>query len=219
MKGVDLFCASPSSTAICSNKDGRSMIRHGTTPPPPICRRISDRRKVQPPLPCASQLPVEPEPYYPNIRKGCLKKITSGLPRKSSADINDLTSNPPSSSRYLLSDTSFIDLLPDSDHAQALSPTKNLSPKLRIFHDSPSLKSPSTPARPRHQVVELRVSIHCKGCEAKVRKHISRMEGVTSFTIDLATKKVTVIGDMTPLGMLTSISTVKKAQFWSSPTS
>lgn len=25
--------------------------------------------------------------------------------------------------------------------------------------------------------MELRVSIHCKGCEGKVRKHISRMEG------------------------------------------
>lgn len=27
------------------------------------------------------------------------------------------------------------------------------------------------------QVVVLRVSLHCKGCEGKVRKHISRMEG------------------------------------------
>lgn len=27
------------------------------------------------------------------------------------------------------------------------------------------------------QTVELRVSIHCKGCEGKLRKHISRMEG------------------------------------------
>lgn len=28
------------------------------------------------------------------------------------------------------------------------------------------------------QVVVLRVSLHCKGCEGKLRKHISRMEGV-----------------------------------------
>lgn len=27
------------------------------------------------------------------------------------------------------------------------------------------------------QIVVLRVSLHCKGCEGKVRKHLSRMEG------------------------------------------
>ncbi|KAI3933619.1 hypothetical protein MKW92_030451 [Papaver armeniacum] len=76
-----------------------------------------------------------------------------------------------------------------------------------------------------HQVVVLRVSLHCKGCEAKVRKHVSRMEGVTSYNIDFANKKVTVTGDVTPLGVLTSVSKVKNAEFWpsssttSSPTS
>ncbi|XP_062233077.1 protein SODIUM POTASSIUM ROOT DEFECTIVE 2-like [Phragmites australis] len=65
-----------------------------------------------------------------------------------------------------------------------------------------------------HQVVVLRVSLHCKGCAGKVKKHISKMEGVTSFDIDIATKKVTVAGDVTPLGVLNSISKVKSAQFW-----
>ena len=64
------------------------------------------------------------------------------------------------------------------------------------------------------QVVVLRVSLHCKGCAGKVRKHISKMEGVSSFDIDIATKKVTVVGDVTPLGVLNSISKVKSAQFW-----
>ncbi|KAI7733451.1 hypothetical protein M8C21_023604 [Ambrosia artemisiifolia] len=72
-------------------------------------------------------------------------------------------------------------------------------------------------SRSRDQVVELRVSIHCKGCAGKVRKHISRMEGVTSFHIDLESKKVTVVGDVTPLSVLTSISKVKNAQLWPSP--
>jgi copper chaperone CopZ len=31
------------------------------------------------------------------------------------------------------------------------------------------------------QVVVLRVSIHCKGCEGKVRKHISKMEGTKNI--------------------------------------
>lgn len=41
--------------------------------------------------------------------------------------------------------------------------------------------------------------------------------GVTSFNIDFAAKKVTVVGDVTPLSVLASISKVKNAQIW--PTS
>ena len=41
--------------------------------------------------------------------------------------------------------------------------------------------------------------------------------GVTSFNIDFAAKKVTVKGDVTPLGVLNSVSKVKNAQFWPSP--
>ncbi|KAL6879645.1 hypothetical protein ACP4OV_012304 [Aristida adscensionis] len=74
-------------------------------------------------------------------------------------------------------------------------------------------RSCTTRAR-EHQVVVLRVSLHCKGCAGKVKKHISKMEGVTSFDIDIATKKVTVEGAVTPLGVLNSISKVKSAQFW-----
>lgn len=38
--------------------------------------------------------------------------------------------------------------------------------------------------------------------------------GVKSFNIDFAAKKVTVTGDVTPLGVLASISKVKNAQLW-----
>ncbi|KAK1409831.1 hypothetical protein QVD17_36360 [Tagetes erecta] len=62
------------------------------------------------------------------------------------------------------------------------------------------------------QVVVLRVSLHCRGCERKMRKHISKMEGVTSFNIDFMAKKVTVVGDITPLAVLTSVSKVKNAK-------
>ncbi|GAB2272445.1 hypothetical protein Dimus_007271 [Dionaea muscipula] len=77
----------------------------------------------------------------------------------------------------------------------------------------PSITSAAT----SHQVVVLRVSLHCKGCEGKVRKHISRMKGVVSFNIDFAEKRVTVVGDVTPLGVLSSISKVKNAQLWTPP--
>uniref|UniRef100_J3L8E4 HMA domain-containing protein n=1 Tax=Oryza brachyantha TaxID=4533 RepID=J3L8E4_ORYBR len=69
-------------------------------------------------------------------------------------------------------------------------------------------------SQPQVQVVVLRVSLHCKGCAGKVKKHISRMEGVTSLDIDIATKKVTVVGDVTPLAVLSTVSKIKPAQFW-----
>ncbi|XP_054793940.1 protein SODIUM POTASSIUM ROOT DEFECTIVE 1-like [Prosopis cineraria] len=83
---------------------------------------------------------------------------------------------------------------------------------------SPALRPSSSP-RSRNQVVVLRVSLHCKGCAAKVGKHISRMQGVTSFSIEMEKKKVTIVGDVTPLGALASVSKVKNAQLWPSPTS
>ncbi|KAH1098770.1 hypothetical protein J1N35_015691 [Gossypium stocksii] len=64
------------------------------------------------------------------------------------------------------------------------------------------------------QVVVMRVAIHCQGCAGKVKKHLSKMEGVTSFSIDIETKRVTVMGHVSPVGVLESISKVKKAEFW-----
>ncbi|KAF3788153.1 Copper transport protein [Nymphaea thermarum] len=64
------------------------------------------------------------------------------------------------------------------------------------------------------QVVDMRVSLHCQGCAGKVKKHLTKMEGVTSFSIDLETKKVTVRGHVSPIGVLESVSRVKKAEFW-----
>lgn len=43
--------------------------------------------------------------------------------------------------------------------------------------------------------------------------------GVTSYSVDFTTKKVTIIGDLTPFDVLASVSKVKYAQFWPSPNS
>ncbi|XP_062232629.1 protein SODIUM POTASSIUM ROOT DEFECTIVE 2-like [Phragmites australis] len=67
------------------------------------------------------------------------------------------------------------------------------------------------------KTVELRVSMHCNGCARKVQKHISKMEGVTSFEVDLESKKVVVMGDVTPFEVLQSVSKVKFAQLWMAP--
>jgi hypothetical protein len=40
---------------------------------------------------------------------------------------------------------------------------------------------------------------------------------VKSFDIDFLAKKVTVVGDVTPLGVLNSVSKVKNAQLWGAP--
>jgi hypothetical protein len=40
--------------------------------------------------------------------------------------------------------------------------------------------------------------------------------GVTSFSIDVESKRVTVMGHVSPVEVLESISKVKKAEFWSS---
>ncbi|KAL8129646.1 hypothetical protein V2J09_018801 [Rumex salicifolius] len=64
------------------------------------------------------------------------------------------------------------------------------------------------------KTVVLKVSMHCNGCARKVEKHVSKIEGVTSYKVDLDTKMVVVIGDILPFEVLESISKVKNAQIW-----
>ncbi|GAA0148788.1 hypothetical protein LIER_08132 [Lithospermum erythrorhizon] len=64
------------------------------------------------------------------------------------------------------------------------------------------------------KMVVLRVNMHCGGCARRVQKHISKMEGVTSYEVDLETKMVVVIGDIIPYEVLESVSKVKYAEFW-----
>ncbi|QCD76534.1 copper chaperone [Vigna unguiculata] len=99
------------------------------------------------------------------------------------------------------------------------------------FKDSHSLSSPNIQERSQDQhngstqlhkttsdhvfqVVVMRVAIHCEGCAGKVKKHLSKMEGVTSFSVDVESKRVTVMGYVSPVRVLQSISTVKRAEFW-----
>ncbi|XP_030522075.1 protein SODIUM POTASSIUM ROOT DEFECTIVE 3-like [Rhodamnia argentea] len=131
---------------------------------------------------------------------------------------------PPGSTRYLLDSTGSTDGFSDHDPALAPAPAQTQSNNdqdqdrhHQIFASKPTSSSLSSRFKSAsNQVVVLRVSLHCKGCEGKVRKHLSRMEGVSSFDIDFAAKKVTVVGDITPVGVLASVSKVKNAQFWTS---
>ncbi|KAK1259462.1 hypothetical protein QJS04_geneDACA005512 [Acorus gramineus] len=66
------------------------------------------------------------------------------------------------------------------------------------------------------KIVVLRVSMHCYHCARRVEKHIAKMEGVTSFEVDLESKKVVVMGDVLPFEVLESVSKVKSAELWPS---
>ncbi|XP_078441399.1 uncharacterized protein LOC144711319 [Wolffia australiana] len=66
------------------------------------------------------------------------------------------------------------------------------------------------------QVVVMKVSIHCEGCAGKVRKLLSKMDGVTSVRIDLDEKRVTVQGHVSPAAVLESVCRVKRAELWPS---
>ncbi|WJX79220.1 hypothetical protein P8452_62359 [Trifolium repens] len=151
------------------------------------------------------------------------KPINSILRRSWIKPPSDLITPPTISSRYLLGDTISLDGGGiDYDHVLGLNKADDNKKKAQIFHEdeknnsSKQQHSSSSVSKSdsSNQVVVLRVSLHCKGCEGKVRKHLSRMQGVTSFNIDFAAKKVTVIGDVTPLSVIASISKVKTAQIW-----
>ncbi|KFK39750.1 metal ion binding protein [Arabis alpina] len=66
------------------------------------------------------------------------------------------------------------------------------------------------------KVVELKVSMHCYGCAKKVEKHISKLDGVTWYKVELESKKVVVKGNIMAVDVLESICKVKNAQLWSS---
>ncbi|CAL9180699.1 unnamed protein product [Musa hybrid cultivar] len=109
------------------------------------------------------------------------------------------------------------DAFPGEETAPLLSADRS-SPEVTKKDEPAVFGLPSSTAS-KEQVVHLRVALHCKGCEGKVRKHISKMEGetgVTSFDIDFEAKKVTVVGAVTASGVLNSISKVKNAQLWPS---
>ncbi|XP_022154425.1 protein SODIUM POTASSIUM ROOT DEFECTIVE 1-like [Momordica charantia] len=94
------------------------------------------------------------------------------------------------------------------------------SPSLSIRSEGrlPAVKQPvstlSSSPENVFQVVVLRVALHCQGCASKVKRHLTKMEGVTSFSIDLEAKRVTVMGRISPHGVLESISKVKRAELW-----
>ncbi|KAK4419124.1 protein SODIUM POTASSIUM ROOT defective [Sesamum alatum] len=243
MKGIDVLCASQAATAICLSMEqassSSSTVALGSGPAidrynPIITDSRRSTARQLPPCTNASQPPISPKPQRNHHKKKNKKtplKENSDQAKKSDLDGEKTTKissqttavgrkswsctkpgdfiSPHGSTRYLLSDKVVVNGLSDFDPALKLFPDETSSePKAAAEKTNES-------SAPPDQVVVLRVSLHCRGCERKMRKHISRMEGVRSFNIDFAAKKVTVTGNVTPLEVLSSISKVKNAQLWS----
>ncbi|XP_078446724.1 protein SODIUM POTASSIUM ROOT DEFECTIVE 2-like [Wolffia australiana] len=119
---------------------------------------------------------------------------------------------PLGSTRYLLeTDEPGLSLSPPPQSSSSCSPLKKEDEETGAKIGEKVLSS----AEYRDErVVVLKASLHCKGCERKLRKHLSRLEGVKSFKIEFEAKRVTVVGNITPLALMSSISKIKKVEFW-----
>eukprot|EP01018_Ginkgo_biloba_P020841 Gb_12907 [translate_table: standard] len=219
MKAIDIFCASPASTAICLSLEQRSLVRQGSRVLEQS--RLLERqgsRVFEPSNMLLEQGRSKERPRRShgehrrnhhnhnadqNSRAGLEQK-----PRRSRHRSSSSSTATNSKSRFSCSAIDQSAIIPFTHSSVPKSVPSQAKPINDVAQSSSS--GPS-------EVVVLRVSLHCQGCAGKVKKHISKMEGVTSVNIDLAKQKVTVVGHVTPVGVLESVSRVKNAEFW--PTS
>ncbi|XP_008783549.1 heavy metal-associated isoprenylated plant protein 45 [Phoenix dactylifera] len=67
-------------------------------------------------------------------------------------------------------------------------------------------------------IVELNVHMDCEGCEKRIRKAISKLDGVDTVDIDMDKQKVTVTGYVDQRKVLKAVRrTGRKAEFWPYP--
>ncbi|XP_010934033.1 heavy metal-associated isoprenylated plant protein 45-like [Elaeis guineensis] len=67
-------------------------------------------------------------------------------------------------------------------------------------------------------IVELNVHMDCEGCEKRIRKAISKLDGVDTVEIDMDKQKVTVTGYVDQRKVLKAVRrTGRKAEFWPYP--
>ncbi|ESW23501.1 hypothetical protein PHAVU_004G052700 [Phaseolus vulgaris] len=67
-------------------------------------------------------------------------------------------------------------------------------------------------------IVELKVHMDCQGCEGRIRRAISKLNGVDSLDIDMDQQKVTVTGYVEKGKVLRSVRrTGRRAEYWPFP--
>ncbi|PWZ11877.1 Heavy metal-associated isoprenylated plant protein 34 [Zea mays] len=60
------------------------------------------------------------------------------------------------------------------------------------------------------KTVALKVSMHCYGCARKVEKQVKKLQGVVSIRVELESKRLTVVGDVSPTDVLECVCKVTK---------
>ncbi|WVZ61064.1 hypothetical protein U9M48_010992 [Paspalum notatum var. saurae] len=203
MKG--LSCSSPASTAICPSLERQPMVRSHKAIASPLSQQAPN---------------TEPRTHRHDGKKGQQQQHKAAVVANKAVVVasgGGLVS-PAGSSRYLLSASGRdAAAVPTEEIQEVESAPAAVDSKREEASEAADAAAKSAQAQAQEQVVVLKVSLHCKACAGKVKKHLSKMEGVTSFNIDFAAKKVTVVGDVTPLGVLSSVSKVKNAQLWAPP--
>ncbi|XP_028761377.1 heavy metal-associated isoprenylated plant protein 45 [Neltuma alba] len=67
-------------------------------------------------------------------------------------------------------------------------------------------------------IVELKVHMDCEGCEKRIRRAISKLDGVDSLEIEMEKQKVTVTGYVETRKVLKVVRrTGRKAEYWPFP--
>ncbi|KAK9734868.1 hypothetical protein RND81_04G168500 [Saponaria officinalis] len=136
IKGIDLSCASPASTAICSSMDQRSVIKNSTKSLHRFNSYLGDHYKTitntysPSRAPCISELPFTPRPSSFSTYRDKTRKLASSAVnhtdvmttrrRRSSADVSDIKRRHySSSSRYLLGESRYLDSLSENENSKA----------------------------------------------------------------------------------------------------
>uniref|UniRef100_A0A0E0LUR4 HMA domain-containing protein n=1 Tax=Oryza punctata TaxID=4537 RepID=A0A0E0LUR4_ORYPU len=200
MRAGGMLCRSQAATAVCVPGDARSMI---------VARR-ADRT-------IAEDARLVHDVRYARLGGGASAGGTRvpsrrfAAPRQAPTPPPPPPPQPPKQQRRPRRGAGVAVTLP----MVTKSPKETPAREMAAAAAAAAKRAPLAAAAPGDQVLQvvvMKVAIHCQGCAGKVRKHISKMEGVTSFSIDLESKKVTVMGHVSPAGVLESISKVKKAE-------
>ncbi|CAH9114040.1 unnamed protein product [Cuscuta europaea] len=162
MKGINSVCSSQAATAICFSMEayGTSIQLGGGRAIDRFNPIITDSRRRTEAVPADIHTSSRKDDKRgkkkkeEEQKKHCSKPVGGGSGGWSCAQPGDFVT--PSSSRYLLNDEEKYSSEPFSSSS---------------FH-------PPASASTNKVVVVLRVSLHCRGCEKKMRKHISKMQGM-----------------------------------------
>eukprot|EP00252_Welwitschia_mirabilis_P018016 TRINITY_DN4016_c0_g1_i1.p1 TRINITY_DN4016_c0_g1~~TRINITY_DN4016_c0_g1_i1.p1 ORF type:complete len:209 (-),score=4.05 TRINITY_DN4016_c0_g1_i1:296-922(-) len=204
MKAKDIFCASPASTAVCLNVQQRSLVRQGSNMLEHS--RLLEREGIS---------DFDGNVLLSRHRKDRSSKTTdyrrmSKAEQEHSGEIEPNSRRPSACRKLSPGNINFGSFSCSAMDSSAIVPYQH-----KHVHRKPASPHLSASDAP-HKIVVLRVSLHCPGCAVKVRKHIAKMEGVTSINIDLMRKQVTVAGHVTPSAVLQCVSSVKNAELWPS---